>query len=176
MGWLNSQITIRPPGRVTLSSSARPALVSCRLRSPKEIVTASKLESANGSRQPVTGHEGQVRASLLADGEHALGEVTGDDEGTPLLEGERRGAGSGGQVEHPLPLLRVDRRDNRAAPLPVLSQREHVVGEVVLGGDVVEHLGHIERLLVEVGAGHEHEVCRHRGVTPNRGSSGRTGQ
>ena len=29
-----------------------------------------------------------------------------------------------------------------------------IVGDVVLGGDIVEHLGHIERLFVEIGAGH----------------------
>lgn len=43
-------MTTRPPGLVTRYSSARAAEVSWTLRSPKEIVTASKVSSRNGSR------------------------------------------------------------------------------------------------------------------------------
>lgn len=44
----NSQMTIRPPGRVTRCNSVRAAWVSSTLRSPNEIVTASKEPSAKG--------------------------------------------------------------------------------------------------------------------------------
>jgi hypothetical protein len=50
VGWLNSQTTIRPPGRVTRRISVRATCGSAVLRSPKEMVTASKEASANGSR------------------------------------------------------------------------------------------------------------------------------
>ncbi|MCY1217270.1 hypothetical protein D9M72_291740 [compost metagenome] len=49
-GWENSAITSLPPGLVTRSISARAFLGSLTLRSPKEMVVASKLLSANGRR------------------------------------------------------------------------------------------------------------------------------
>ena len=64
VGLLNSHTTSRPPGRVTRSISCRPASGSTRLRSPNEIVTASKDASANGSRVPspaVNGSAGRLR-------------------------------------------------------------------------------------------------------------------
>ena len=48
----NSHTTSRPPGLVTRRSSVRAAAVSETLRSPKEMVTASKLSSAYGSWSP----------------------------------------------------------------------------------------------------------------------------
>lgn len=43
-------MTTRPPGRVTRCISRRAASKSCTLRSPKEMLTASKVSSLNGSR------------------------------------------------------------------------------------------------------------------------------
>ena len=70
--------------------------------------------------------------------------------------GERQAgrAGPGGEVEHPLPGTRRDRGHHRAAPAAVLSEGEHVVGQVIATGDRVEHRRDLVRLLVQTGAGH----------------------
>ena len=49
VGVENSQTTSVPPGLITRRISLRAAAVSSTLRSPKEMVTASKLASAYGS-------------------------------------------------------------------------------------------------------------------------------
>lgn len=49
VGCENSQITTRPPGLVTRYISRSAVSVSWTLRSPKEMVTASKVSSLKGS-------------------------------------------------------------------------------------------------------------------------------
>src|SRR6478735_5833809 len=63
----NSQTSSCPPGRVTLANSARAAPGSTTLRRPNEIVTASKVPSANGrcSASPAT--LGKRKLDLAAD-------------------------------------------------------------------------------------------------------------
>src|SRR5690606_28189253 len=65
-----------------------------------------------------------------------------------------RGARARREVEHTLAGQGVDRLDRRAPPPPVQTEAEHVVGEVVVLGDPVEHAGDGGGILVEVGAGH----------------------
>ena len=45
------------------------------------------------------------------------------------------------------------------APTAVLAHRQHVVGDVIPLGDVVEHAGDFMRLLVEARANHEGKPC-----------------
>src|SRR3954447_4686153 len=169
VGWLNSQTTSRPPGRVTRSISRRPAAGSTMLRSPKEMVTASKVSSANGRRVPSPAGKGrwgrcplptwsipraksQGTTSAPASANGWLGAGVGE-----RLAG---GAGAGGEVEDPLARQRRDGADHLVAPTSVLAEREHVVGDVVALGDGVEHPPHVGRLLVEVCACHAGSVGR----------------
>ena len=166
VGWLNSQTTSRPPGRVTRRSSRSPASGSTMLRSPNEIVTASKVSSANGSRVPSPAVNGRCGRGLLADPEHAEREVA--------RARRSRRASANGWLEVPVPAARSRTRSpgcgstasiTSLAPAPVLAEREHVVGHVVALRDRVEHPAYVGRLLVEVCAGHAHEgrarFCRH---------------
>ena len=167
VGWLNSQTTSRPPGRVTRSISRSPATGSTMLRSPKEIVTASKVSSANGSRVPSPAVNGRCRAGLLADLQHAEREVARHHGRAAVRERLARRPGAGGEVEHPLARPRVDGGDHVVAPAAVLAQGEHVVGDVVAPGDRVEHAPDVGRLLVEVCAGHAQRLrAAPRGAAP----------
>ena len=144
------------------------------LRSPNEIVTASKVSSRERQPGAVTGGERQARPGLLADLEHAEREVARHDRGAAVGERLARRAGAGREVEHELARLRVDGLDHVAAPAPVLAQREHVVGDVVAPGDGVEHPTYVGGLLVELGAGHAQRPMSARVVQPNRRSPGVT--
>ena len=133
------------------------------LRSPNEIVTASKVSSANGSRVPSPAVNGRCGRCPLADLEHAEREVA--------RARPRRRASANGWLEVPVPAARsstrspgcgVDGADDLAAPATVLAERQHVVGDVVALGDGVEHPPDVGRLLVEVCAGHAQSVGRAR--------------
>ena len=137
------------------------------LRSPNEIVTASKVSSANGSWVPSPAVNGSVRAGLLADLEHPEGEVARDHLRAAVGERLARRAGAGREVEHPLARTRVDGRDHGPAPLPVLAEGEDVVGDVVAPGDGVEHATNVGRLLVELCADHAQRL---RGAAPPYGT------
>ena len=80
------------------------------LRRPNEMVTASKVSSANGQPGAVAGGERQVGPVLLADLEHAEREVARDDVGAGVGERLARRAGAGREVEHPLARQRRRRR------------------------------------------------------------------
>ena len=62
VGVENSHTTSRPPGFVTRAISRSPASGSTTLRSPKLIVTASKVPSPNGSRVASAATFGTARA------------------------------------------------------------------------------------------------------------------
>ena len=75
-----------------------------------------------------------------------------DDDPVPAARSSTRSPGRG-----------VDRLRHGPAPEPGLAQRQHVVGEVVALGDVVEHGRDLVRLLVQVGdvlvgSGHCHSM------------------
>jgi hypothetical protein len=124
------------------------------LRSPNDIVTASKEPSANGRCVASAAGEGHIGTAATTDSEHAQREVGRDDVDTGV--GQRLGAraGPGGDVEDAVAGSASERRDRRLAPEPVLSEREDVVGEVVPGSDPVEHSRDVGRVLVEGGAVH----------------------
>ena len=145
------------------------------LRSPKEMVTASKVASANGSRVPSPAVKGRCGLGLLAHPEHAEREVAGHDERAAVGERLAGRAGAGGEVEHPLARLRVDGVDHVAAPAAVLAQGEHVVGDVVATCDRVEHLAYVGRLLVEVCAGHGRKTTAGPDTRWSRAGDGREG-
>ena len=163
VGWLNSQTTSRPPGRVTRRISRRPASGSTMLRSPKEIVTASKVSSANGSRVPSPAVNGSAGLACLPTWSMPREKSHGHDDRVAVRERLARRAGAGGQVEHPLAGLRVDRVDDVLAPAPVLAEGQDVVGDVVALGDRVEHPPYVGGLLVEVCAGHPGTLGRRVG-------------
>ena len=128
------------------------------LRSPKEIVTASKVSSANGSRVPSPAVNGRCGRACLPTWSMPEREVAGHDHGAAVGERLARGAGARREVEHELAALRVDGLDDVPAPAPVLAQRQHVVGDVVALRDGVEHPTDVGGLLVELGAGHQPET------------------
>ena len=82
------------------------------------------VEAVIGERQlqAVAGDERQLGSTLLADIEHALGEVTRNDERPSLVEGHRRGSGPGREVENAVTRSWIDRCHDRAPPLPVLTE------------------------------------------------------
>ena len=137
------------------------------LRSPKEIVTASKVPSANGSWVPSPAVNGSVGRACLPTCSIPIEKSHGTTTAPRSANGHARGAGAGGQVEHPVAVLRVDGLAHLAAPAAVLAQGEHVVGEVVAARDRVEHPTYVGRLLVELRAGHAPRVrvARERQVT-----------
>ena len=145
------------------------------LRSPKEIVTASKVSSANGSRVPSPAVNGRCGRARLPTCSMPSEKSQGTTRRAAVGERLARRAGPGGQVEDPLAGLRVDRRDHVVPPAPVLPEREHVVGHVVALGHRVEHASDVGRLLVELCTGHAQRlrrrpVARSRRTTPTRRS------
>ena len=160
VGWLNSQTTSRPPGRVTRSISRRPAAGSTMLRSPNEMVTASKVSSPNGSRVPSPAVNGSCGRFALP----TWSMPSEKSHGTTSAP-----ASANGWLEVPVPAARsrtrspasgADGADHLVAPAPVLAEGQHVVGDVVALRDGVEHRPDVGRLLVEVCAGHARRVGR----------------
>ena len=122
-----------------------------------------RTPSANGSRVRVARHERQVRAAPAADLEHAEREVARDR----AHAGVRRTARSrcrcpAARSSTRSPGARRRRATTALPPAPVLPEGQHVVGEVVALGDVVEHRRDVARLLVQrCAAGHASDP-RHR--------------
>ena len=113
VGWLNSQTTSRPPGRVTRRISRSPAERVDDVAQPEG--DRDGVEGVVGERQlgAVAGRERQVRPGLLADLEHAEGEVARHHGRAAVGERLARRAGAGREVEDPLPRPRVDGGDDR---------------------------------------------------------------
>ena len=82
------------------------------LRSPKEIVTASKVSSANGSWVPSPAVNGRCGLAALPTCSIPSEKSHGTTIGAAVGEGLARRTGAGRQVEDPLPRLRVDRGDH----------------------------------------------------------------
>src|ERR1700744_3533503 len=61
----------------------------------------------------------------------------------------RRHRGAGGQVEHFLAWADAERLAGGAPPVPVLTDREHGVGDVVAPRDAVEHRRHFTGVFVQ---------------------------
>ena len=162
-GWLNSQTSSRPPGLVTRRNSRSAVSVSATLRRPKLIVTTSKLASAKGrlmASAAVKAMSGRRRLPTRS-------MPSEKSAGTTSISRSAHGS-----LEVPVPAamsrmrsprLGVDGLDDGAAPQPVLPEREHVVGHVVLLGDGVEHRRDVDGLLVELGAGHAAHPSTRRG-------------
>ena len=149
----NSQTTSRPPGRVTRRISARAAAVSSTLRSPKEMVTASKLPSAYGSRRASPATKLSAGRRRLPTAQHAERQVGGHDRrpgrartARSRSRCRRRGRGPARRAGGRPPAT------HQPAPGPVLAERQHVVGQVVARGDPVEHRRHLAPPLLERGA------------------------
>ena len=124
--------------------------MSSTLRSPKEMVTASKLASAYGSLQRVGGDEAQVG---LARACRPAACPSDRSVGTTVAP-----AWANGSLDVPVPAARskiscpgrgCDGLHDELAPGPVLAEGQHVVGQVVPGGDPVEHGGDLATSLVE---------------------------
>src|SRR5262249_25476018 len=144
----NSQITSRPPGLVTRSISARAASGSATLRRPKEIVTASKARSRNGSRSasPAANRTGPGAGpprrrppatqapdarTARAPRQQAKRKRTCKAIRTGRGERARRRPRPGGQVKNPPAGAGRHRRRNEPPPQPVLAERENVVDQVI---------------------------------------------
>ena len=97
------------------------------LRSPKEIVTASKVSSANGSRVPSPAVNGRCGRACLPTCSMPREKSHGTTVAPRSANGWLERAGAGGQVEHPLPGLRVDGVDHvagaSAGPGPARARR-----------------------------------------------------
>ena len=128
------------------------------LRSPNEIVTASKVSSANGSRVPSPAVNGRCGRAFLP----TWSIPSEKSHGTTIAP-----RSANGWLEVPVPaarsstmLARASGRRPRSppAPAPVLAEREDVVGDVVALGDGVEHATDVGGLLVELGTDHAAET------------------
>ena len=131
--------------------------MSLTLRNPNEMVTASKLASAKGSRSASPADEGQLAwpcLPCLPTRSIPSEKSQGTTKAPAAANGQRRRPGAGGQVEHARAGLGVDRPGDCPAPQPGLTEREHVVGQVVARGDGVEHRRDLVRLLRQVGSAH----------------------
>jgi hypothetical protein len=105
--------------------------------------------------QPVARDEGEKWPLPLPDAQHPQREVAGDHRRPGRGERFGRCTRSGCQVQDPLPRLRGERGHDLAPPTTVLSERQHVVGEVVTLCDVVEHLRHIAGEFVQICSCHD---------------------
>ena len=90
------------------------------LRSPKEIVTASKVASANGSRVPSPAVKGRCGRCCLPTRSMPTEKSQGTTAAPRSRNGCDRRTGAGREVEHALAGLRVDRVDHVVPPAPVL--------------------------------------------------------
>ena len=116
-----------------------------------------------GMRQTAIADATEIGAAPPTLAKHPKREVRRNHVDAGVGEGDAARAGAGGDVEHPLPGAGRDLLDDDAPPVPVDAGGEHVVGQVVLRGDVVEHRRHLVRLLLQAGAGHaRHSARRHR--------------
>ena len=152
VGVENSHTTSVPLGLITRRISRNAAAVSSTLRSPKEIVMASKLASAYGSRRASAATKLRLRPALLADQQHAKGKIGRDNPCAAARKGLARGARPRCQVQDQLSRPRLNGIHDVTAPRPVLAEREHIVGEVVARSHSIEHRRDVAAPLVERGA------------------------
>ena len=159
IGGLNSHTTSRPPGRVTrrISRSAR--------------IGVDDVAQPERDRHRVEGVVGEREGGRVARGEGEVGTASCRPAAcrprsrTGPRSHRRRGtAGTRSRYRRrgPAPALPGSAStgvDHLVAPAPVLPQGQHVVGEVVTAGDIVEHRLHLGGLLLEVGARHAHTLC-----------------
>jgi hypothetical protein len=116
---------------------------------------AGEAARVEGQGERVRGHEVYVAGACLAgqllagDGEHALGEVGGDDLAVRVQGVQVQGevAGAGGQVEGGAVRDGNGLARGGASPGAVHAQRHHAVHEVVAPGDAREHRAHVPRLV-----------------------------
>ena len=131
-GWLNSQTTSRPPGRVTRSNSRR---------APLDVGDVAQPER---HRHGVEGVVRERQAHRVGRGERQVGAAPVAHRAACRARSRparrRRPASANGSLLVPVPAARsstrspgcgVHRLEHRPAPQPVLPEREHVVGQVV---------------------------------------------
>ena len=108
-----------------------------------------RIEHPVGERQPrrVAGDLGHVAARSR--GQHADREVRGHTPRAGRRQLHRRHRGACGQIQHLVTGADAQRRAGGAPPEPVLSERQHGVGQVVAPGDPVEHRRDFTRVLVQ---------------------------
>ena len=95
--------------------------------------------------------EGQVHSvahyfgdvAVFTCGEHALGEIAGDDPGAGFCEFFGGYCGACGKVEDFFTRFEVKAAAGAGTPQFVLSERQHGVGDVVVFADVVKHAGDV---------------------------------
>ena len=102
----------------------------------------------------IPGDEGDPRVPAPALGDHAGGEVAGDDVGAVGRVAGRRGPGAGRQVEHPHARPGGDGGAGDRAPHGDLPQTRNVVGQVIATCDGVEHARDLARVLGKGGSAH----------------------
>ena len=128
---------------MTRRNSRRAAPGSATLRSPNDIVTASKASSANGRRIASAAVNGRSGRRRLAHPQHPEREVARHD-----VDARRRRTA---RLLVPVPAAMSSTRSpgrghaprRRPGAKPVLAEGEDVVGDVVRAGDVVEHGGDV---------------------------------
>jgi hypothetical protein len=100
----------------------------------------------------VSGDKAHVGPALLADKQHAQGEI-GRDDGCPAVHERLAGrARASCQIQDQLPGHRLHSLQDLPAPSPILAKRKHIIGQVVARGYPVEHRGDLAASLVEGGA------------------------
>ena len=101
-------------------------------------------------------------------GDPASREVESDNGCPRLGEGKRAGASTGSNVENAFAGLWIDGAHCGVTPQWGVASGQHVVGAVVVLGDVVKHASNFARLLAQIGFGHEPSLARkpyrYRGV------------
>ena len=116
------------------------------------MVTASNTPSPKGSLVASPATFGTVRAGPGR--EHSDREIGCHTPrpGFPQLHRGHRGAR--GQVEHLVARADPQGRPGGSPPVPVLTQRQHGIGQVISAGDAVEHRRDVAGVFVQVRATH----------------------
>ena len=135
--------------------------MSATLRSPNEIVTASKTASPNGrcSASAATFGTSRCAPARSMPSEKSAATHHAPDRASSTVDTAVPAARSSTRSPGP----RVERLAGQRAPAPVEARGEHGVGQVVAPGHAVEHRGDVVGVLVELGAAHGGNATRAAG-------------
>ena len=113
-----------------------------------------RVEGVVGKRKVhrVADHLGHL--TVLAGGQHALGEVARHDPRAGFTELDGGHGGACGEVEHLLPWFEFEAFAGASSPVFVQPERQHGVRLVVVLAHVVEHSGNVEGLFLQIRLGH----------------------
>jgi len=108
------------------------------------------VENLIGVRQiqRVPDNENIMGMTVVANIDHCLRQIGGDNPRPGTRDRDRRGACAGSQIEDELARLRGESVKHGRAPMAILAQRCEIVQQIVSGCNSRKHLGDIVRVLV----------------------------